>query len=116
MRCYRSTKAEVPTGKYTVEIGKANVSSEGDDVTIFAWGAMVMVAEKAAAEMKKQGVSCEVVDVRTLYPLDKETISASVQKTGRAVIIHEAHATGGVGSDLIGLINDTSFPLFKSTD
>ncbi|RDI47964.1 alpha-ketoacid dehydrogenase subunit beta [Falsibacillus pallidus] len=114
MRCYRSTKAEVPTGKYTVEIGKANVLTEGEDVTIFAWGAMVVIAEKAAAEFKKKNISCEVVDLRTLYPLDKETISASIQKTGRAVIIHEAHATGGVGSDLIGLINDTSFLYLKA--
>ncbi|PFA68371.1 alpha-ketoacid dehydrogenase subunit beta [Bacillus sp. AFS015802] len=109
MRCYRSSKEEVPEEKYTVEIGKGKVVTEGEDVTIIAWGAMVKVAEEAAREAADKGISCEVLDLRTLYPLDKDLISGSVQKTGRTVVVHEAHATGGVGNDVLAIINDTSF-------
>ncbi|WGG46085.1 alpha-ketoacid dehydrogenase subunit beta [Rossellomorea sp. DA94] len=109
MRCYRSSKEEVPEEKYTVEIGKGKVVAEGEDVTIIAWGAMVKVAEDAAKEAADKGISCEVLDLRTLYPLDKDLISNSVQKTGRTVIVHEAHATGGVGNDVLAIINDKSF-------
>ncbi len=109
MRSYRAFKEPVPNEAYTIEIGKAHIVSEGTDVTLIAWGGMVQVAQKAAAQAEKQGLSCEVLDLRTLYPLDQETIAASVQKTGRVVIIHEAHAMGGLGTDLIALINDTSF-------
>ncbi|MBW3112882.1 alpha-ketoacid dehydrogenase subunit beta [Bacillus sp. MCCB 382] len=109
MRCYRSSKEEVPEEKYNVEIGKGKVVKEGEDVTIIAWGAMVKVAEDAAREAADKGVSCEVLDLRTLYPLDKDLISNSVQKTGRTVVVHEAHATGGVGNDVLAIINDTSF-------
>ncbi|MHC0035494.1 alpha-ketoacid dehydrogenase subunit beta [Pseudoneobacillus sp. C159] len=114
MHNYRSTREEVPEGKYTVEIGKGKRLMEGEDVTVIAWGAMVPVAIKAANEMKKQGVHCDVLDLRTLYPLDHELISESVQKTGRTVIVHEAHATGGVGNDIISIINDTSFLFQKA--
>ncbi|WJV30186.1 alpha-ketoacid dehydrogenase subunit beta [Rossellomorea sp. AcN35-11] len=109
MRCYRSSREEVPEEKYTVEIGKGKVVQEGEDVTIIAWGAMVKIAEDAAKEAADKGISCEVLDLRTLYPLDKDLISASVQKTGRTVVVHEAHATGGVGNDVLAIINDTSF-------
>ncbi|WP_435993712.1 alpha-ketoacid dehydrogenase subunit beta [Rossellomorea sp. LjRoot5] len=109
MRCYRSSKEEVPEEKYTVEIGKGKVVKEGEEVTIIAWGAMVKVAEDAAKEASEKGISCEVLDLRTLYPLDKDLISHSVQKTGRTVIVHEAHATGGVGNDVLAIINDKSF-------
>ena len=109
MRCYRSSKEEVPEEKYTVEIGKGKVVTEGEDVTIIAWGAMVKIAEDAAKEAGDKGISCEVLDLRTLYPLDKDLISSSVQKTGRTVVVHEAHATGGVGNDVLAIINDTSF-------
>ncbi|MDT9026048.1 MULTISPECIES: alpha-ketoacid dehydrogenase subunit beta [Rossellomorea] len=109
MRCYRSSREEVPEEKYTVEIGKGKVVTEGEDVTIIAWGAMVKVAEDAAKEAADKGISCEVLDLRTLYPLDKDLISSSVQKTGRTVVVHEAHATGGVGNDVLAIINDNSF-------
>lgn len=109
MKCYRSSREEVPEDKYTVEIGKGKRVMEGDDVSIFAWGAMVPVAEKAAKEMAEQGVACDVIDLRTLYPLDKDLIAESVQKTGRTVILHEAHRTGGVGGEIQSIINDTSF-------
>lgn len=109
MRCYRSSREEVPEEKYTVEIGKGKVVKEGEDVTLIAWGAMVKVAEDAAKAAGEKGIDCEVLDLRTLYPLDKDLIADSVQKTGRTVIVHEAHATGGVGNDVLAIINDTSF-------
>ncbi|TLS38109.1 alpha-ketoacid dehydrogenase subunit beta [Pseudalkalibacillus caeni] len=109
MKIYRAGKGEVPEGKYTVEIGKGNRLKEGEDVSIFAWGAMVKVAMDAAEKMEEKGVSCDVIDLRTLYPLDKDIIAETVQKTGRAVIVHEAPLSGGVGSDIVSLINDTSF-------
>ena len=109
MRSYRSSRGEVPEGKYVVEIGKGKKLTEGEDVTVISWGAMVPVAMKAAEEMKQKGINCEVLDLRTLYPIDKDLVIESVQKTGRTVIVHEAHATGGTGSDLISLINDEAF-------
>jgi 2-oxoisovalerate dehydrogenase E1 component beta subunit len=109
MRSYRSAKEEVPEGKYTVEIGKGKRLMDGHDATVITWGAMVPIALKAAEQMKEKGVYCDVLDLRTLYPLDHELIAESVQKTGRTVIVHEAHATGGVGNDIVSIINDTSF-------
>ncbi len=114
MRTYRAFREDVPTEKYTVEIGKAKKLSSGDDVTVIAWGAMVPIAVQAAEQAKEQGISCEVLDLRTLYPLDRDMIAESVQKTGRAVIVHEAHATSGLGTEIIALINDTSFLYLKS--
>jgi len=114
MKLYRSSREDVPEGKYTVEIGKARKVKDGNDVTLIAWGAMVPVVTKAAEEMEKQGVTCDVIDLRTLYPLDKEAIAESVQKTGRVVIVHEAHATGGVSNDVMAVINDTSFLYLKA--
>jgi 2-oxoisovalerate dehydrogenase E1 component beta subunit len=114
MRSYRSARDEVPEGKYTVEIGKGKRLIEGEDVTLISWGAMVPVALKAAEQMKDRGIHCDVLDLRTLYPLDHELIAESVQKTGRTVIVHEAHATGGVGNDIVSIINDTSFLFQKA--
>ena len=109
MRSYRAQREEVPTNKYTVEIGKGKIVREGNDVTIIAWGAMVTVAEKAAAAAEAKGISCEIIDLRTLYPIDRDIISESVKKTTRAVIVHEAHSFGGLGNDIVSIINDTSF-------
>ncbi|WP_096154436.1 alpha-ketoacid dehydrogenase subunit beta [Bacillus sp. FJAT-45066] len=109
MRCYRSVREEVPEGKYVVEIGKGKKLVEGDDVTVIAWGAMVSVAMQAAKEMKKHGVSCDVIDLRSLYPIDSEIIAESVQKTGRTVIVQEAHPTTSVANDILSTINETSF-------
>jgi 2-oxoisovalerate dehydrogenase E1 component beta subunit len=114
MRSYRSAREEVPEGKYIVEIGKGKRLIEGEDVTVISWGAMVPVALKAAEQMKEKGIHCDVLDLRTLYPLDHELIAESVQKTGRTVIVHEAHATGGVGNDIVSIINDTSFLFQKA--
>lgn len=109
MRSYRAMREEVPDGKYLVELDKSRRLHEGGDISVFAWGAMVPVAEKAAQQVKQKGIQCDVIDLRTLYPLDREMIAQSVQKTGRAVIVHEAHSTGGLGNDILSAINDTSF-------
>jgi pyruvate dehydrogenase E1 component beta subunit len=114
LRSYRSIRGEVPEGKYTIEIGKGTLVKEGEDVTVIAWGAMMPVAIKATEEAEKNGVTCDVIDLRTLYPIDKDIIAESVQKTGRCVIVHEAHATGGLGNDIISIINDTSFLYMKA--
>ncbi|HET7616750.1 MAG TPA: transketolase C-terminal domain-containing protein, partial [Bacillales bacterium] len=115
MKVYRAGRAEVPENKYSVEIGQAAKLQDGKDVTVLSWGAMIPTAKKAVKNAEeKYGISCDVIDLRTLYPLDKETISKSVQKTGRVVIVHEAHATGGVSGDITSLINDTSFLYLRS--
>ncbi|MEL4026470.1 alpha-ketoacid dehydrogenase subunit beta [Lysinibacillus endophyticus] len=114
LRLYRSVRGEVPEGKYSVEIGKGVKRKEGEDITLIGWGAMMPVLEKAAMEAEKKLISCEIIDLRTLYPIDKDIIAESVQKTGRCVIVHEAHATGGLGNDIISIINDTSFLYMKA--
>ncbi|MBU6207209.1 MAG: alpha-ketoacid dehydrogenase subunit beta, partial [Alphaproteobacteria bacterium] len=98
--------AEVPEGHYTVPLGKARVVREGGDVTLLAYGTMVHVAGTAVAE---SGVDGEIIDLRTLIPLDIETIKASVKKTGRCVIVHEATRTGGFGAELSALVQERCF-------
>jgi len=108
-RIYRAAKGEVPEGDYMVPIGKAAVVREGSDVTVLAWGAMLYEAVAAADEAKKQGIACEIVDLRTLWPVDVETIVASVQKTGRLVVVHEAPRTCGFGAELVSLVTERAF-------
>jgi 2-oxoisovalerate dehydrogenase E1 component beta subunit len=108
-RIYRASKGEVPEGDYTVPLGQAAVVRAGTDVTVLAWGAMLYEAIAAADEAKKQGVDCEIVDLRTLWPVDIETIVASVKKTGRLVVVHEAPKTCGFGAELIALVNEKAF-------
>lgn len=103
-RLYRSVKGEVPEDSYTVELGKAHVLRPGKDVTILAWGAMVPIAQKAAELSAPRGADCEVIDLRTLVPLDEETILESVRKTGRVVIVQEAPRTCGFAAELSALI------------
>jgi len=103
-RIYRSVKGEVPDGDYTVPIGKARIAREGKDVTIVAWGAMTTDSVKAAEEAEKKGISCEVIDLRTIYPYDEEAILTSVAKTGRLVVVHEAPRTGGFGAEISALV------------
>ena len=98
--------AQVPTGKYVEPIGKARVMREGNDVTILAYGTMVWVALAGA---EHAGVDAEVIDLRTLVPLDIETIEASVKKTGRCVIVHEAPKTSGFGGELSALVQERCF-------
>lgn len=109
MKLYRSVKEEVPDGWYEVPLGKARHVREGDDLTLIAWGAMVPEAEKAASKLEQQGITCDLIDLRTLYPLDEETIIQSVKKTGRVVIVHEAPKTAGLAAELTALINEHAF-------
>lgn len=114
-KLYRAFKEDVPEEIYRVPLGKAKVVSEGDDVTIFAWGAMLREAMQAAKKIEEeQGWKCEVVDLRTLYPLDRDTILSSVKKTGRAIIVHEAHRTAGLGAEIVSLINDEALIYLKA--
>ena len=108
-RIYRAAKGDVPDGDYTVELSKAAIAREGRHVTVIAWGAMLYEAIAAATEAAKQGIECEVVDLRTLWPVDIETVIASVKKTGRVVVVHEAPKTCGFGAELVALINEKAF-------
>ncbi len=102
---YRAAVGEVPAGRYTVPIGKARVVQEGSDLTMLTWGAMTVTSQKAAAKLAAEdGASIEIVDLRTLSPLDLETILASVGKTGRCVIAHEAPNSGSWAAELSALI------------
>ncbi|HVO31023.1 MAG TPA: alpha-ketoacid dehydrogenase subunit beta [bacterium] len=108
-RIYRSAKGEVPEGEYTVPLGKAAVVKEGKDLTLISWGAMVHEALDAAKQAAEKGIDCEVIDLRSLNPLDVDTIVESVKKTGRVVIVHEAPKTNGFGGELVALINEHCF-------
>ncbi|MBN3527444.1 alpha-ketoacid dehydrogenase subunit beta [Paenibacillus apiarius] len=106
LNLYHAFRDEVPEDAYTVELGKANVVREGKDVTILAYGLMVHTAMKAAAELEKEGVQAEVIDLRTLMPLDIDTIVASIKKTNRAIVVQEAQKTSGVAAEVIAQINE----------
>jgi pyruvate dehydrogenase E1 component beta subunit len=108
-RIYRASKGEVPEGDYTVPLGKATVVRAGTDVTVLAWGAMLYEAIAAADTASEQGIDCEVVDLRTLWPVDIDAIVTSVMKTGRVVVVHEAPKTCGFGAELVALINEKAF-------
>ncbi len=106
---YRLIKGEVPEGEYTVPIGPANVSREGTDLTVFAYGIMHYYCLQAAEMAAKDGISVEVVDLRTLLPVDKATILSSVKKTGKALIVHEDNLTGGYGGEVAAIIAGEAF-------
>jgi 2-oxoisovalerate dehydrogenase E1 component beta subunit len=103
-RIYRSAKGEVPEGEHVVPIGKGRVVREGSDCTVVAYGAMVPVCEQAAVEAEKQGKSVEVLDLRTLVPLDEPLLLASVEKTGRCCVVYEAPKTCGYGAEVAALV------------
>lgn len=102
-------KGEVPEGDYTVPIGKAKVVKEGKDITIIAYSYMVKIALQAADLLAKDGIDAEVVDVRTIRPLDVETLAESVKKTEKAVIVHEAPTFGGAGGEIAAALQDAVF-------
>jgi 2-oxoisovalerate dehydrogenase E1 component beta subunit len=108
-RVYRAAKGDVPEGDYTVPLGKAAVVREGEHVTVLAWGAMLYEAIAAADEAARQGVLAEILDLRTLWPVDIDAIVASVTKTGRVVVVHEAPKTCGFGAELVALVNEKAF-------
>ena len=103
-RHYRLPKAEVPAGELVIPIGEAKVVRPGAQVTVLAWSAMVLTALEAAAKGAERGYDLEVIDLRTLVPFDEQTILASVEKTGRVVIVHEAPRTSGFGAELAATI------------
>jgi pyruvate dehydrogenase E1 component beta subunit len=105
-RIYRSVRQEIPDGLYTVPIGRARVVREGTDVTLIGWGAMMQEVTQTAERLDRDGVAAEVIDLRTLSPLDIPTIITSVEKTGRAVVVHEAARTCGLGAELVAQINE----------
>jgi len=114
-RLYRAIREEVPAGPYTTPLGKARVVREGGDVTLICWGAMVRVVERAVDMAEEEGISGEVIDLRTLIPLDIETVVTSVKKTGRVVIVHEAPKTCGFGGELSALINEKALLHLQAT-
>jgi len=113
-RLYRAEKQEVPEEPYEVPLRQAAVVREGRDLTVVAWGAMIPVAREAAAAAEAQGVSVEIVDLRTLSPMDRPTILASVRKTGRAIVLHEAPKTCGLGAEIAATIGESALLSLKA--
>jgi 2-oxoisovalerate dehydrogenase E1 component beta subunit len=113
-KIYRTVRGEVPDDEYTVPIGKANVARDGNDVVIFAYGAMLHVALEAADLAAEKGISVEVVDIRTIIPFDIEAILSSVKKIGRVVILHEACKTCGFGAEIAAQIAERSILNLKA--
>ena len=130
---YRAFREEVPDDSYTVPLGEAAVRREGSDVSVFTWGAMTRPTMEAAEDLAEEGIDAEVVDLRTLSPLDEETILESFKKTGRAAVVHEAPKTGGLAGEITSTIQekalmyqeapiervtgfDTPFPLYAMED
>ena len=108
-RTYRLVRGEVPEEDYTVPIGQADVKLEGEDLSVITYGLMVHHCIEAARELAQDGISAEVVDLRTVRPIDRETVLASVQKTGKALIVHEDTKAGGVGAEVAGIIAEDAF-------
>ena len=105
-RIYRSFREAVPEGDHEVPLGEATVRREGEDVTLIAWGSMLHYALEAAENLGEDGVDAEVVDLRSISPLDRETIVESVKKTGRAVVVHEAPRSGGFAGEVVASVNE----------
>ena len=105
-RIYRAIREEVPEGDYTIPLGKARLVQEGKDVTVVAWGAMVREVLNAAEQLKGDKIDLEIIDLRTISPIDVEAILTSIRKTGRGIIVHEAPKTCGLGAEIIALINE----------
>jgi pyruvate dehydrogenase E1 component beta subunit len=106
LKLYRSGRQEVPEESYTIPLGKADVKREGKDISIIAYGAMVQESLKAAEELEKEGYAAEVIDLRTIQPLDIETLVASVEKTGRAMVVQEAQKQAGIAANVVAEIMD----------
>jgi pyruvate dehydrogenase E1 component beta subunit len=132
-RIYRAIREEVPEGDHAIPLGKARLVQEGKDVTVIAWGAMVREVVAAAEQLKGDKIELEIIDLRTISPMDVEAVVQSIRKTGRGVIVHEAPKTCGFGAEIVALINekallslqapvervtgfDVPFPLMKSED
>ncbi len=108
-RIYRAVKQEVSDDKFNLEIGKANVVQKGNDVTVVSYGAMMRDTQKAIAMAKKAGISVELIDLRTVYPIDKETVADSIKKTGRVISVSEAPTSFGIGAEMMAIANEEAF-------
>ncbi len=108
-RIYRAIKQEVPEEKFTIPLGKAKVLQKGDDLTIVTYGALVREVQKAAVLAKKQGISVEIIDLRTIYPIDRDTIRESVQKTGRIMTVAESPRSFSVASEITQIVIEEAF-------
>lgn len=108
-RIYRAFKQEVPENAYELPIGKAKIVEEGEDVTIITWGAMVRDVQKASEMVKEKGIYPEIIDLRTISPMDRESFVESVKKTGRAIVVHEAPKSFGPGAEIVSVINEKAF-------
>lgn len=108
-RVYRAAKGLVPEGEFVVPIGSASIAREGHHVTVLAYGAMLYEALDAAAKAAERGIESEVIDLRTLWPVDIETVITSIRKTGRLVVVHEAPRTCGLGAELVSLVCEKAF-------
>jgi pyruvate dehydrogenase E1 component beta subunit len=108
-RLYRLGRTEVPDGPYTVPFGRASVVRQGDDVTLVAWSAAVELCLRAADQLAAEGIAATVVDVRTLVPLDVETVVNAVVKTGRCVVVHEAPLSAGFGAEVVAVLAKEAF-------
>lgn len=106
---YRTIRGEVPDGRYTVPLGTAAVRRTGRQISVFTYGLMLHHSLTAAEQVAQEGIDVEIVDLRTLYPLDRETILASVRKTSKALIVHEDNLTGGIGGEISALIGEYAF-------
>lgn len=108
-RIYRAIKQEVSDEKFSIPIGKAKVVHPGTDITVVAFGAMVREVQKAIVMAKEAGISVELIDLRTIYPIDRETIAKSIQKTGRILSVSEAPSSFGVGAEIMAIANEEAF-------
>jgi pyruvate dehydrogenase E1 component beta subunit len=108
-RIYRAIKQEVTEDKFTVPIGKAKILKKGSDITVVAYGAMIREVQKAIVMAKEANISVELIDLRTIYPIDKETIAGSIKKTGRLVSVTEGPLSFGVGAELTAIANEEAF-------
>ncbi len=108
-RAYRSIKAEVPADNYLVPLGRAEVKRTGQDLTVIAYGLAVQDTLQAAEKVARDGIRVEVVDLRTLYPMDQDCVLSSVKKTGKALIVHEDNKAGGIGGEIAALIAEQAF-------
>jgi 2-oxoisovalerate dehydrogenase E1 component beta subunit len=106
---YRRIKDEVPDERYVVPFGEARLHREGDDVTVVTWGAMVYTADEAAKQAEAEGISVEILDLRTLVPWDKEAVLRSVEKTSKVLVLHEDTRTGGFGAEIAATITEEAF-------